>query len=153
MAKKATNTVPKAQAQAKPSPQPAALTTTKFPLTRTLAILLGVISLFVYANTLKNGYALDDYNVLVNNTYITKGVSAIPQILSTPYRWGNVTSSNDLYRPLSLVMFATEYQFFGKNPMPNHLVNILLFAGCVILLFFFLDNLFERKKLFPRRPF
>jgi hypothetical protein len=110
------------------------------------AIFLAIISLFVYANSLKNGYALDDYNVILNNSIIAKGVQAIPEILATPYHWGNVTSSNDLYRPLSLVMFAIEYQFFGKNPLPNHLLNALLFAACVVLLFLFLDQLFGRKK-------
>ena len=121
-------------------------TTTRFSLNFILALLLGLISFALYANTLKNGYVLDDNNVITENSIVTKGIPAIPEILSTPYRRGYWFASNDLYRPLSLVMFAAEYQFFGKNPMPGHFINILLFAGCVILLFFFLDNLFQRKQ-------
>ena len=113
---------------------------------RNLCLILGVISLIVYANTLLNGYTLDDYQVIKENKIVTKGVSAIPEILSTPYRHGVGHVSNDLYRPLSLVMFAVEFQLYGNHTMPYHLINILLFAGCVILLFLFLDKLFEQKK-------
>jgi len=118
----------------------------KNPLKLKLALLLGVIALIVYANTLKNGFVLDDFTVIKENAIVRKGISAIPEILSTPYRRGYFITSNDLYRPLSLVMFATEYEIWGLNPTPNHLINILLFAGCVVLLFLFLDSLFERKK-------
>lgn len=117
-----------------------------FSLSMKLALLLGVISFMVYANTLKNGYVLDDVNAINKNVIVTKGISAIPEILSTPYRRGYWITPNDYYRPLSLVMFATEYQFFGKEPAAFHFFNILIFAGCVIFLFFFLDNFFERKK-------
>lgn len=116
-----------------------------FSITLKLGILLGLLSFAVYANTLKNGYALDDYQVIKENKIVTKGITAIPEILSTPYRQGIGHVSNDLYRPLSLVMFAVEYQFFGNHTMPYHCINILLFAGCVILLFLFLNELFEQK--------
>lgn len=99
-----------------------------------LAFFLGLISFIVYANTLKNGFTVDDVTVITENSIVHKGISAIPEILSTPYRRGYFITANDLYRPLSLVMFATEYQFFGNNPMPYHLVNILYFP---FALFFF----------------
>ena len=117
-----------------------------FSMNLKLAFLLGLFSFAVYANTLKNGFAYDDFNVIKDNTIVTQGVSAIPEILSTPYRKGFFVASNDLYRPFSLVLFATEYQFWGTNPTPYHLINILLFAGCVLLLFLFLDMLFAGKK-------
>ncbi|MEI8280024.1 MAG: glycosyltransferase family 39 protein [Bacteroidota bacterium] len=110
-----------------------------------LSILLGVIAFLIYANTLKNNYVLDDFDVISKNTIVTKGVSGIPEILTTPYRHGVSITSNDLYRPLSLVMFAAEYQLVGANPTIGHLMNILLFAGCVMLLFLFIYQLFERK--------
>ena len=75
---------------------------------RKLALALGLIAMIIYANTLSNGYALDDYTVIKENTIVVKGISAIPEILSTPYHYGYIPSSNDLYRPLALVMFAIE---------------------------------------------
>lgn len=109
-------------------------------------LLLTILSFVLYANTLNNGYVLDDFSVIKNNTIVTQGISGIPEILSTPYRWGFFITSNDLYRPLSKVMFAIEYQLFGDNPLPSHFINILLFIGCVILLFLFFDALFEKVK-------
>ncbi len=117
-----------------------------FPVNMKLALLLGLISFIVYANTLKNGYTLDDYYAITNNNIVTKGMSAIPELLFTPYHRGNFIATNDLYRPLSLVMFAAEYQLFGNNPAPAHFLNVLLFICSVILLFLFFDKLFERKK-------
>ena len=113
---------------------------------RKLILLLTIVSLIVYANTFKNDYVLDDYTVIVKNTIVTKGITAIPEILSTPYHYGFSHLQNDLYRPLSLVMYAIEYQMFGPMPSEGHLINILLFSGCVIVLFVFLNNLFEKKK-------
>ena len=113
---------------------------------KSLCIILAVISVVLYANTLLNSYVLDDNNVIKNNTIVTKGIPAIPEIFSTPYRWGYFHTSNDQYRPLSLAMFAVEYQVFGGTPAPGHFINIILFAACVVLLFLFLNKLFERKK-------
>ena len=144
--------IQKPVAQAKPAEQnkagaqKSAVPKEKYSLTLKLCLFLGILSLVVYANTLKNGFVLDDDSAITENTIVSKGVSAIPEILSTPYRRGYFVTSNDLYRPLSLVLFAAEYSAFEKNPMPYHFFTILIFAGCVILLFLFLDKLFERKR-------
>jgi tetratricopeptide (TPR) repeat protein len=118
----------------------------RFSQTIKLSILLGLISFFVYANTLNNGFVLDDHIVIKDNHFVLKGISSVFQILTTPLLRGWAVLSNDLYRPLSLVMFALEYQFFGSSPFPYHLVNILIYAGCVIALFIFLNKFFERKR-------
>jgi len=112
-----------------------------------LALLLGIISVIVYANTLSNGFVLDDHVAIQDNGLVKKGLAGISELLVTPYHRGwNIEPHDNLYRPLSLVMFAMEYQVFELNPAPYHLFNILVFAGCVILLFRFLDTLFEKKK-------
>ena len=117
-----------------------------FPLQAKLAILLGIIAVIVYANTLKNDYVLDDFTVIKNNSIITKGISAIPKIFATPYRRGWFITNNDLYRPLSLAMFAAEWQLFDHEANAGHFMNMLVYAGCVVLLFLFFDALFDRKK-------
>jgi protein O-mannosyl-transferase len=111
-----------------------------------LILILAVFSVLLYANTLRNGYALDDVMVLRDNTYVTQGVKAIPELLATPHMRGYLVIPNDLYRPLSLVVFAIEYQFFGPTPAVGHFFNILWFAGCVIMLFLFLDKLFDGNR-------
>jgi len=111
-----------------------------------LALVLAVIVFIVYGNTLRNGYVLDDSSSIAENKIVQRGVSAIPELLATPFRHGFYVTENDLYRPLSLVVLSIEYQFFGLNPAPEHFFNVLVFACCVIALFFFLNNFFDHKK-------
>src|SRR4051812_41864877 len=80
---------------------------------KNLSFLLAAISVLVYINTRKNGFVLDDFSSINANAIVKRGISAIPELLSTPYRHGYFIAPNDLYRPLSLVMFAIVYQFFG----------------------------------------
>lgn len=126
--------------------KPATVPKESMSLTTKICILLGVIAFLFYANTLGNGYVLDDFTVIKNNAIITKGMSAIGEIFGTPYRRGWFESHNDLYRPLSLAMFATEWQLGGGSPWPGHFMNVLVFAGGVIFLFLFLDKLFDGKR-------
>ncbi len=120
----------------------------KISVNTKLCFLLALASLLVYANTLKNDYAIDDFIVIKNNTIVTRGIAGIPEIFRTSYFKGNLVASFDYYRPLSLAMFAIEYQIFGPVPFEGHLINILLFAGCIILLFLFLKDLPGENKNF-----
>ncbi len=146
-AQKQTTPLAKPAAPARPAPQKTEPKKKPFPIQWSLAILLGVIAFAFYANTANNDYALDDFTVIKNNNIVTKGISAIPEIFGTPYRRGWFITTNDLYRPMSLAMFAAEWQIFDKKPGASHVVNVLVFAGCVIFLFLFLYELFDRKKL------
>lgn len=115
-------------------------------IVRKLCLALVIISLITYCNTLQNGYVLDDMAVIENNTLVKKGFASIPELLITPRFQGFEHIINDSYRPLSLVTFAVEYQLFGPNPGVGHFLNILLFAGCVVFLFLFLNKLFNSEK-------
>lgn len=112
-----------------------------------LSLLLAAIAFVVYANTLKNGFVLDDSVMIVNNEYVKEGVQAIPKLLVTPHQAGHWVNPNDEYRPLALVLHAIEYQLWELSPMPYHFINILLFAGCVVLLFLFLRELLARQRM------
>ncbi len=118
----------------------------KLSVNAILCIVLAVASLLVYVNTLKNGFVLDDSVVTTKNTIVKQGFKGIPELLVTPRTKGISFNKSDNYRPLTLIMFAIEYQFFGDNAAVGHFFNILFFAGCVVLLFLFFDKLFERKK-------
>ncbi len=149
MANKNTKPAPKTTAVSQPASVPKQEKTkqpTDWFSVKYLSIALAIISFLVYANTLQNGYVLDDGMVLKNNTMVTRGISAIPDLLTTPRLWGIGLSHNDFYRPLSMVMFAIEVQFFGVNPTAGHFFNILVFAGCVVIFFLFLYKFFDGKK-------
>ncbi len=133
------------QEAAKPAPSSEPKGVNLFSV-KMLCLILGVISFLLYANTLMNGYVMDDVIVLKENTIVQQGFKGIPELLVTPHMRGYLVIPNDLYRPLSLVLFAAEYPFFGASPTGYHFMNVLIFAGCVIMLFLFLDKLFGGKK-------
>ncbi len=112
-----------------------------------LLIILALVTFALYANTLQNGYVMDDVMVLKDNTIVKKGIKAIPELLTSPHLDGYIHIPNDMYRPLSLVMFAAEYSVFGAHPLAGHLINIVVYIACVWLLFIFLHKLFEQKKI------
>ncbi len=92
------------------------------------------MAVLLYANTLKNGYNLDDNLVTQNHPLTSKGVSAIAKIFTSSY-YTNQADITFGYRPLVQVSFAIEHQLFGEKPAVSHLINILLYAFCVLLLY------------------
>ncbi|MFI5150490.1 MAG: hypothetical protein ACHQRM_12205 [Bacteroidia bacterium] len=102
-------------------------------------------------NTLFNSYALDDKVVLTENRIVQEGTKGIPEILGSDYLAGYSGNEHRLsgarYRPLSLVLFALEYQCFGANPFVSHLINLLLFTSFTLLLHRLL-----RLYIFPNGP-
>jgi tetratricopeptide (TPR) repeat protein len=116
-------------------------------------ILLFVFSFLLYGNTLQNKYALDDAIVITQNQFVKKGFSGISDIFSTELFTGFFKVKKNLveggrYRPLSLVSFAIEYEFFGQNPFVSHLINILLYALSAIILYLVLFHLFRETNYY-----
>lgn len=108
---------------------------------RWYSLALLAIVLAVYGNTLLNGYAMDDATVIHQNVIVKKGLAGIPEVLTTPRLSGYMKLTADSYRPVSLILFAVEYQLWGANAMMGHLMTVLLFAACVLVLFSFLRRL------------
>lgn len=115
--------------------------------TNKLIWLLAIIALLVYANTLFNDFAYDDFLVIKENVFVKKGFAGIPEILTTPYHKGFNSAATELYRPISLIAFALGHQLLGANPFVYHLLNMLAFAACVVALFVFLRRLFGKERI------
>ena len=113
-------------------------------------VILILVAVGLNINTLFNSYAVDDVVVLTENTLVQKGISGIPEILTTDLFAGFRKTGDGLsearYRPVALVIFALEYQFFGANPFVSHLINILFFAILIFLLFKLLNTYVFRKE-------
>ena len=93
-----------------------------------LGVACACLAVLLYVNTLNHGYALDDYPTIYGNRLTTAGVRGIPTMLHTGY-WYGLDGLNDwLYRPLSLVMFASEWQIAPAAPAVGHWVNVVLYA-------------------------
>ena len=106
-----------------------------------LAIICALAGFLLYANTIKNNYALDDYAVITENQYVQQGIKGIPAILGSDV-WHFENVSLGYYRPLSLITFAIENQFFPNNPHIAHFDNAIIyavsgFALCLLLMLTF----------------
>ena len=108
-------------------------------------IIVAVLAFLLYANTLSHDYCLDDYSAIKDNYVVKQGTKGIPTLLKKHYRYGYWSSKGTLYRPLSLVMFATEWQIAPDRPMVGHLMNVLFFAWTGWLLFQLLSLLYGDK--------
>lgn len=112
-----------------------------------LAIIVGVLGLVLYANTIQHEWALDDFSVIKENFVTQKGFEGIGTHLTHSYRYGYGAGFGTLYRPLTPVMFAVEWQFFPDNPSVMHFVNVLFYALSGVLLFFVLARVFNNYNL------
>lgn len=117
-----------------------------------LISLIYLIIVFVqYYQVIPYEYVLDDKIVISENEYTTKGFRGIKDILTTESFVGYFKEQKDLvsgarYRPLSIITFAVEYGLVGGfNPKLSHIINILLYVFCGILLFYLLQVFFPAK--------
>ena len=107
------------------------------------AVISFATAFILYANTFHHGWVLDDYGVLKDNRVIKSGIQGIPIILTTTYRYGINHLTDNLYRPLSQIMFAIEWEILPDNPGFHHIINVLFYALCCGLLFIFLMRLLK----------
>ncbi len=106
------------------------------------AVISAVIGFCLYVNTVKHEYVLDDVGAITGNEYVMEGISGIPKILSVGmWHFDNVNLG--YYRPLSMITFAIENQFFPGNPHVSHLGNVILYALTGFFLCMLLMNLFK----------
>jgi len=105
---------------------------------RYIPFILAIVAALVYANSLRHGFVLDDVAVIGKNKFVHDGIAGLPKILTTFYWQGYWDLNAGLYRPLSLVMFAIEWQISPGNPFIHHLVQVLLYAFVIVQLYRFL---------------
>lgn len=105
-------------------------------------ILLFLLALVLYANTLTHDYTQDDAIVIYDNMFTQKGLAGIPGILGNDTFYGFFKEEGKAklvtggrYRPFTQLMFALEWQLFGRAPMVGHLINVLLYGFLGIMLY------------------
>lgn len=98
------------------------------------AVIVFAFSFLLYFNSIFNDYNLDDELVTQNHRLTSKGISAIPEIFSSPY-YQDQSGYKYEYRPIVLTTFAIEHSLFGEHAVVSHFINTLLYSlMCVLLL-------------------
>ena len=104
--------------------------------------------MLLYSNTYNHAYVLDDFSVIKDNFVVKRGLDGITTIWKTHYRYGYGYSQANLYRPLSLTIFAIQWEFFPDSPSFAHLFNILCYSILGIIIFIFIKSLLGIKHEF-----
>ncbi|NNE30456.1 MAG: hypothetical protein HKN16_12530 [Saprospiraceae bacterium] len=116
------------------------------------AVILMLLGVALYSNTIGYDYVLDDAIVIEKNNLVKKGFAGINEIMTTESFTGYFGEQRNLvlgarYRPLSLVTFAIESQIFGTettggnapsfipNSKVSHFLNILFYGVSILLLY------------------
>lgn len=107
-------------------------------------IMIIVVTCFLlYGQSLSNGYNIDDDYVCENHQLVQQGIKGIPEIFAS--RYNNSGGVMFGYRPVTIAVYAIEYQIFGESPAIGHFFNIIYYIIVCIILFFFLRNLLKTK--------
>ncbi len=95
-----------------------------------LYILLSLIPLCVFLNTLQSGFVYDDIGVIEDN-YFIRSLQNVPKIFSKDY----FHLANELsYRPVVTLSYFLDYAIWRLNPFGYHLTNVVLHTiNCFLL--------------------
>ena len=106
-------------------------------------LLIGIITILVYLNSILNPLIWDDLSLIKEN-YLIKNLKNLFIFFKTDlYKGAN--SQSTFYRPLQALSYSLIYKFFKLSPVPYHLLNIFLHISCAILTFILLKEIYGEK--------
>lgn len=94
-------------------------------------LIVPIIAFLVYANSLFNGFTLDDHSVILNNPLLKGDISTLFHSIDT-------TGGAQLlpfYRPFTYLTYLTEWHLHGYNPFFVRLTNVLLHSTNAFLVY------------------
>lgn len=100
---------------------------------RVRILLLAAAAAIVFVNTLWNEFVFDDKYYIVDNGAVT---AFSPKQLLQP-------AGNNVFRPVTIASFAFNWATGGTRTVGYHVMNVLLHAAIVILLYLVLQKLLE----------
>ncbi|UCH84382.1 MAG: tetratricopeptide repeat protein [Candidatus Latescibacterota bacterium] len=108
----------------------------------TSIIIVLVLSLAIYANTLGHEFVWDDNALIVENPLIQSlDSSAILDIFTVGF-WEVMGSGGPYYRPLVTLSYAIDHEVFAGRPGGFHLTNVVWNALTCVMVFVFVHLLF-----------
>lgn len=110
-----------------------------------IAVLV-ICAMLPYVNTLFNGFVYDDNAQVLENPYI-QSFRYIPQIFTTTAWAFTERAPSNYYRPMMSLGYLFCYQLFGRSAYGFHLVNIVLHAAVVVMVFLVAMLLFRSRAL------
>lgn len=104
-----------------------------------------LLAFLPYLNTLFNGFVYDDRQQILQSPYV-HSFRYLGRIFgSTVWSFEGAQGVSNYYRPLMTFAYLISYKVFGLLPFGFHLVNLVLHAGIVLLLFAVTEHLFQDR--------
>lgn len=94
-------------------------------------VLVGLLTLAVYANSLDNPFHYDDQHSIVDNPHL-RDLGRVPSYFVDPTAF-SADPDNAMYRPLLLATFACNYAISGYEVWSYHLLALGLHLTCALL--------------------
>jgi len=107
--------------------------------------LVALCAFVPFAFVLDGPYLYDDHLYVVSNSQVTHGAS-IAEMLRSSYPPDD--GSLGLYRPLLTASYRVARVLGGKEPFPQHLLNVLLHVATALALYLLLARICPRRR-FP----
>lgn len=112
---------------------------------RVASALIIAVGLLLYANSFGNRLFWDDQDGILNNVFIRDWAN-LPKFFSENLIAGSGLVSN-YWRPLLLIIYATEWHLWGEAPFGYHLTSTFIHIWSAVLAYALLDRLFGRRWL------
>ena len=95
-------------------------------------LLIVVLAVAASISGIRNGFALDDVHIIVENGRV-HSLAKFWQLFGQTY-WPPIEGAS-LYRPLTMLAFSFEWVIGRGSPLPFHAMNIILYAAACVALY------------------
>ncbi len=113
----------------------------------TVYLILLLLAFLPYLNALANSFVYDDRQQVLENPYV-HSFRYLGRIFgSTVWTFEGAQGVTNYYRPLMTFAYLIAYKIFGPLPFGFHLMNLVLHAAVVLLLFALTEQLFQDRLL------
>ncbi len=114
---------------------------------RNASLVVFLLSVILYANTLGHDFVWDDYELIVENREVRTLDGPTVAKMFTEGLGGADERGGRYYRPLVALSNHVDYRLFGGSPAGFHLTNVLWNAFTCVLVFLLVHGLFRNVGL------
>lgn len=112
-----------------------------------LIAILFFISCLIYAKTIFFQFVWDDKSLIVDNPYLRQPIHLIEIFSNAFWKFSQLKREGTLYyRPITTLLFITEFKIWAAQPAYYHLVNVVLHSLCTSLLFLISTHFLNDQK-------
>ncbi len=108
-----------------------------------IKIIIIIFSIILYSQTVKFDFVLDDESFYTQNTLVQNGLeNSIDLFFSPSIGEQSQYTSNQPYRPITMLVFAVEHTLFGNDASALHFFNLLIYTLLLLVMYATLKKLF-----------